>query len=174
MRIYSLFYRFWLEKNRVDCKFKTTSTRRHERWMQKYFRLDSGKIRLSQITIVTKDGRAKLRIGESNRMTRKPVPRSTIITMIKKGRVTEKNKTMEERDKTMRGGENPWKKVPWNPASCGLIALYFRHAICFSVFAWLFANVYIHPRKTLAPFFFSVTRIILAIHEQSRAICGIV
>lgn len=107
-------------------------------------------------------------------MTRKPVPRSTIITMIKKDRVTEKNKTMEERDKTMRGGENPWKKVPWNPASCGLIALYFRHAICFSVFAWLFANVYIHPRKTLAPFFFSVTRIILAIHEQSRAICGIV
>lgn len=153
---------------------QTTSTRRHERWMQKYFRLDPGKIRLSQITIVTKDGRAKLRIGESNRMTRKPVPRSTIITMIKKGRVTEKNKTMEERDKTMRGGENPWKKVPWNPASCGLIALYFRHAICFSVFAWLFANVYIHPRKTLAPFFFSVTRIILAIHEQSRAICGIV
>ena len=153
---------------------QTTSTRRHERWMQKYFRLDPGKIRLSQITIVTKDGRSKLRIGESNRMTRKPVPRSTIITMIKKGRVTEKNKTMEERDKTMRGGENPWKKVPWNPASCGLIALYFRHAICFSVFAWLFANVYIHPRKTLAPFFFSVTRIILAIHEQSRAICGIV
>lgn len=109
MRIYSLFRRTLLSILRsfsirkIDCK-QTTSTR--------IFQI-LAKIRLSQIRW----------IRENNGMTR-----CTIITMIKKGRVTGENKPGWKKEIKGWGWENPWQKVSRNGASCAVWSRYISAA----------------------------------------------